>query len=317
MRWWVIAVVACELALAAPSRAEPAQGSNATVALLPLDAEPALEIYGQPVASEVARALVAGGVDVVVVGPRMAVPERAVLIVDGTITPTGTPKTKDAVQLAVRIRDRASGTVVDGVQASADSLATIDRAAADLSSRVVPAVKAQLAAIERAKAQQTATEKSPPPPVKQAAPPLDPIAPSARTGIALVGIAPAKSAQLAPLHDALSASLDAWVKRAHHTLTAIDSSKIHPELVASSRADVGVVLDVLDYQTEDLDAGSAAQPSARARVRLWVVSAHKIIFDRVISTDTVIGARDQLVALVARDILWIAEPRLREVTAWK
>src|SRR5215468_10544975 len=64
--------------------AEPAPAGD-VVALLPLDADKSLEIYGQPVASELARALVAGNVYVVVVGPRMAVPDNARLIIDGTI----------------------------------------------------------------------------------------------------------------------------------------------------------------------------------------------------------------------------------------
>src|SRR5438270_11841868 len=79
------------------------------IALLPLDAEQRLEIYGQPVASELARALGAGGIEVVVVGPKMAVPERARLVIDGTIKTTKT----GVVALAVRVRDKSSGAVLE------------------------------------------------------------------------------------------------------------------------------------------------------------------------------------------------------------
>src|SRR5688500_12048390 len=58
---------------------------NDKVALLPLDADAKLQIYGQPVASEIAQALIAGRIDVVVVLPKMAVPEHTKLIVDGKI----------------------------------------------------------------------------------------------------------------------------------------------------------------------------------------------------------------------------------------
>src|SRR2546429_8005613 len=57
------------------------------VALLPLDAEARLEILGQPVARKLSDALVAGGIDVVVVGPKMAGPDRARLIVGGPNAP--------------------------------------------------------------------------------------------------------------------------------------------------------------------------------------------------------------------------------------
>src|SRR5262245_6945332 len=72
-----------------------------TVALLPLDGEKRLEIYGQPVAKEIARAMIAGGIDVVVVGANMSVPDHAQLIVDGTIK----AGKGDSVTLAIRIRD--------------------------------------------------------------------------------------------------------------------------------------------------------------------------------------------------------------------
>src|SRR5690242_3933246 len=88
----------------------PAFADDDAVALLPLDADARLELYSQSVASEVARALVAGGVDVVVVGPKMAVPERARMIVDGTITGKG-----DSVTLTLRMRDARAGTVLGSI----------------------------------------------------------------------------------------------------------------------------------------------------------------------------------------------------------
>src|SRR5690348_14307360 len=95
----------------------PALADDNAVALLPLDADAKLELYSQSVASEVARALVAGGVDVVVVGPKMEVPQRARMFVDGTITGKG-----DSITLTLRIRDARAGTVLGSVPATATSV---------------------------------------------------------------------------------------------------------------------------------------------------------------------------------------------------
>src|SRR3954453_13253 len=105
MRLVILALgLAVVLAIAAPASAQP---SNDAVALLPLDADAKLELYSQSIASEVARALAAGQIDVVVVGPKMAVPEKARLIVDGTITGKA-----DNITLTLRIRDAHAGTVL-------------------------------------------------------------------------------------------------------------------------------------------------------------------------------------------------------------
>ena len=83
VRWLplIVALVPAS-ALAQPGGSEAASQS---VALLPLDAGKSLELYGQPVASELARALASGNIDVQIVGPKMAVPAAARLIVDGTV----------------------------------------------------------------------------------------------------------------------------------------------------------------------------------------------------------------------------------------
>src|SRR4051794_36918024 len=144
-------VIAWLVALATPVRAD-------SVALLPLDAEKRLEIYSQPVATELARAMRDAGLDVVVVGAKMAVPERALLIVDGNIKAKG-----EVVTLTIRIRDSRDGTTLDTLPPATSTLTNIDKAAADVSARVVPAVKQQLEALAR----QTAVvhhDPNPPPP---------------------------------------------------------------------------------------------------------------------------------------------------------
>ena len=279
---WLVALVtaAVPAALAAPADADPAGG---TVALLPLDAAAHLELYGQPVASELARELAAGGVEVVVVGPKMAVPERAQLVVDGTIT-AGKGTT---VVLSVRIRDRATGSVLDRLEATAPELTHIDRAASDVSARLLPAVKAQLAAVDHAHDHPVAT---PAHPAAAAAAPAAPV-PALAVTIAAKG----------PLHDAFAPQLAAWVEQHHWR-------------VAAHGAAATIELTPLAYR---VTPGTIAL--ARARVRVRIAAGTQRLFDRVVVTDTVVGDKglppDQLAARTARAVLDIVEPHMRQAVA--
>jgi hypothetical protein len=257
--------------------------SHDAVALLPLDADKRLEIYGQPVASEIARELSAGGIEVVVVGAKMAVPERARLVLDGTITAG-----KDgAVALAIRIRERTSGTVLDKLDATAPSLTAIDRAASELSARVLPSVKTHLAALDKPPPAPHSEEghRAPPPPPPQHV---------------LVGtVGPGK------LHDALAAALGEWVPR-------------HGYVAADKDGEATLALTLVGYEVEHGEV-----PLAHARVRARIEDrAHKKLFDRVVVTDTVVGdkkmADDQLAARAAREVLHILEPHMRRaVPSWR
>jgi hypothetical protein len=267
------------LVVAGRAFAEP----HDAVALLPLDADKRLEIYGQPVASEIARELSAGGIEVVVVGAKMAVPERARLVLDGTITAG-----KDgAVALAIRIRERTSGTVLDKLDATAPSLTAIDRAAAELSARVLPSVKTHLAALDK-----------PPPSHPVEGHPT--VAPPPAPQHVLVGtVGPGK------LHDALSAALGEWMPR-------------HGYVAADKEGEATLAMTLGKYEVERGDV-----PLARAHVRVRIEDrAHKKLFDRVVVTDTVVGdkkmADDQLAARVAREVLHILEPHMRRaVPSWR
>src|SRR5438445_651168 len=112
-----------------------------SVALLPFDTEKKLELYGQPVANEIAKALTGEHIGVVVVKANMAVPEGARLIVDGTISSAR----GDSVHLTARIRDRATGTTVIKLAADAPAVTSIDAAEAALAKDVLQNVREQLA----------------------------------------------------------------------------------------------------------------------------------------------------------------------------
>ena len=271
-------VLLAVLVLAPRVHADPEKDA---VALLPLDADQRLEIYGQPVASEIARELVAGGIDVVVVGPNMAVPERARLVIDGTISSgKGT-----AVMLAVRIRERATGATLDKLDSTAPALTSIDRAASDLAARVLPTVKARLAA-------------SPQPPKEPHPEPRHPpVAAPAEKTLAFQVLVEHPSDVGSVLPDALAT----WAAR-HHWRTD----------PAGKQGDARVTMTVLGYTVTP-----GAIPLGRARVRVRIGQD----FDRVVVTDTVVGDRNiamrELAARTARAVLDIVEPHMRrKVPGW-
>jgi hypothetical protein len=300
----VLGLLACALA----SRVAHAD----TVALLPLDADKRLELYGQPVAAEVGRALKAAGVDVVVVSAKMAVPEGAQLIVDGSIK----AGKGDAITLTMRIRDRRDGTTLETLPATATTLTAIDTAAAQLSAKMVPAVKAHLAALAKpAVAEKPTGETQPPiaPPVP--APPKLPVL-----------LVAAMSVQVGhPVLEALAAAttreLAGWAHVHHHEASVVDAASLAKPAaaanVAAAHAALGVSLEILGFT---VDPGVV--PLARARVRLRIANATEVVFERVIRTDTIVGDKNiseaELAARAAREVLAIANAQLRKVVSgWR
>lgn len=266
------------------------------VALLPLDADARLELYSQSVASEVARSLAASGIDVVVVGPKMAVPERARMIVDGTITGKD-----DAVTLTLRLRDARAGTVLGTVPATATS---VTQATDDLSKKIVPAVKTQLAALD-------AQPPQPPPTSLEPSPPRP--APVKAALLPILGEVEGQG----PLRDALRHELAPWARRQVDVMPDVLVDMVVPSLPATRGRRLAIAIEVLGFTI-----GGGAVPLARARVRVRVVDTSRVVFDRVIRTDTVVGDRgqssDALAARTAREVLAILDPHLRrKLVGWR
>lgn len=295
-------VIAWLWLLAVPARAD-------SVALLPLDGEKRLEIYGQPIAAELARSLKEAGVEVVVVGAKMAVPETAKLIVDGTIKAKG-----QAVTLVLRIRDAKDGATLETLPPSSGALTSIDKVAEDVSAHVVPAVKTEL---------ETLAKKATP----EVKPPTDPTTPlvvnppAPALPVLVVAVVAAKDA--GPGGELLRKAFTtetAWFAEKHgHSQKTVEvgMAKLTSDAIAKDGGELGLAMTVLGLQI-----WKDAIPMAKARVRLRVLDRERVVFDRVIVTDTIVGDRgiteDELAARVAREVLMIAHPNIRRsVTSWK
>ncbi len=276
------------------------------VALLPLDADQRLEIYGQPVASEIARALVAGGVDVVVVGPKASVPERAKLIVDGTISANKT----DLVVLSLRVRNPVDGTTLATTQATAQGLPNIDKAAAELSAKLLPIVKTRLEAMHKPPA---SIDRGPPPTDVHAAV----VAPEPARGL-LVMVNASEDSET-PLRQALDEAITPWAQRRQFAArpSKILNQKLSPAAVSSEGAQLGMAFEIKRYDVSD-----GTIPMARARVHVRITDAQAVLFDRVVITNSVVGdkglSRAALAARTAREVLEILRPHLKRlVSTWR
>jgi hypothetical protein len=263
VRWLIVAIA---VLVARPVHADtPPQ----TVALLPLATGKGFELYGQPVASEVARALRAGGLEVVVVSAGATPPSRARVVIDGTIAGGA----KGAVTLTVRVRDADKGVVVTTLDATAPELTALDHAAADLAARLLPAVKAQLAAHD-------AITSAPPPPPHVVEPPHVPTVrrPSLPAAFAYGG-------SLDPDFPAAAAAevARALVERTGHV--AVDA----PRAPDGKPIDVPFEIAVVIERYELIQDG-VWTARATARVR-WIDGRGKTLVDRVVHTDTLVGAR--------------------------
>jgi hypothetical protein len=257
---------------------------RAVVALLPLAhaKDQRLAIYGQPVASELARVLRAGGLDVVVVSAGAPVPSRARLVVDGRIALAG-----EAVIIDARVRDPARGTVVATVSARAAALTAIDRAAADLAAQLLPAVKEQLAAQDR-----------PAPAPEPARPARAPSPPPPRPALDARPVARVEVVHRVPFEPARAVG-EALARRAGYRTDA------------AAPAALELRIEILSFAIDDLGV-----PVGRARARVRAVADGVTRFDRVVRTDSIVGARRSTPEALARQagaqIVDIVAPRLRE-----
>ncbi|MFN0250545.1 MAG: hypothetical protein ACKV2T_26935 [Kofleriaceae bacterium] len=279
------------------------------VVLLPLDAQKGFEIYGQPVASEVARMLRAAKIEIEVIGAKMAVPENARLIVDGTIG--ANKKNKNDIVLVLRIRNPVDGVTLATVSSTAAGIANVDKATAEVSTRLIAVLQERLAALRTP----TTTENGTGTVHQVTEVPM----PELRPMLAVVSMTDIESD---PLRAALTHQLDAQLRRVYRSPKLVDPGRMSRELatqtVKESGLDLGMILEITSYVVEIEDM----VPIARARVRIRVTDAVGIVFDRVVVTDSIVGEKmlvlPHLAERVAREVFDIARPHLkRTVSAWR
>jgi len=287
--------------------ASTARADDSKVALLPLDAAAKLEVYGQVVASEIAQALIAGRIDVVVVLPKMAVPEQAKLIVDGKIS----AGKGGAIELSIRVRDPKSGAMVQQFQATAASLETLDKTTKELSEKVLPVLRDKLDQL--ANKPVVDAGKQPPRPIGPRTMPARPVL----IGVGTKSMSPATQTFRTVLADAVPG----WVSEAHRAASIVEANmldaKTATKTVAGSNADRAIAFEVLSYKL-----WGDKVPMGTARVRVRIADAGQILFERIVVTDTIVGDKEMsaelFAARVAREVLSIMRPHVRRaVPAWQ
>jgi hypothetical protein len=280
---------------------------NQTIAVL-IDAHGKLEIYAQPVATEVARALEKDGYTIIVVTSTSSVPSRARLVIDGRIV----RGKDDAVKIEAIVRDPTKGRTIDELTASAPALTRIDEAAAELATRLAPILEAGLAE----QARETTPRITEPTTNGDGAAPRKKAARDRRP-LALISMATRAAPRKddpspEPLLAAGAARLARLLGHRSEELRGVTAADdvagqlgqrgaalaVHVELLTISYADRGVI-------------------TARARARVRVTGADgRAVFDRVVRTDTLVGGRGDRRDAVARaavdQIVDIAAPRIRE-----
>jgi hypothetical protein len=276
-----------------------------TIAVIPLQAERRLALYGAPVASELSASLRHAGFEVVLLSDGTEVPTRAWLVVDGRILNTG-----KAITIELRVRDPEHAVDVARLAAHAVTVNEIDGAtkalAADLT-RVIEAAQASRDhALTTPTPTLTPTTTLPPTttltPTTTATPtPPPPIDPRPRAVIIVHG---------KPLHRPSGEEL------AIVPLTTPAMNRLASRL--GYRTDsIGARGLTITADLSWVAAGYEGEvPIGRGRVHVTVTRETAIVFDRVVRTDTVVGSRgdrvDTLVRLIAEQVADIVAPRIRE-----
>jgi hypothetical protein len=278
-------------------RAARAADASPVIALLPLAADNKLDLYGQPVAAEVARALEQDGFAIVLVTSTSPVPSRARLVIDGRIVRGD----DGAIVLEARVRDPATSETLGQVRSGAAALTRIDEAAVGLAERLGPVLRDGLAALDRADRDRLAARTD------RAAPAAAHGAAGRRAGadrrpVALITFSPPA---------ARGADDPVAEPRLRHGAGRMASLLGYRADPSATDAALFVHIDLLgvDYR----DRGVI---TARARARVRVSDTSGVVFERVVRTDTLVGGRgdrkDAVLAAAVEQIVDIAVPRVRD-----
>jgi hypothetical protein len=291
-RWLVILAIVVDVGVV---RADPIVD---TVALSPFDTDPALELYGQPVAAQVAKTLKAAGLDVVVLaGRNPQIPSGIRLTVNGKLEGSGRE-----VVISVSVRDLGLGEKVDGAESDPVPLKHIDAGAADLANKLLPVLQKQIAILHQPKVE---------PPKRVVEP-----AKTRKAVIAVGAVIGGADAMRAALADAAVG----WAREHHREPQTVEAKLMGPndavKTVGKNDSNLGILFEVHGFTVTPGEV-----PLAHARVRVRIVDASNVLFDRVVFTDSVVGERkmsnEALASRTAREVLAIVAPFVRKkVSGW-
>jgi hypothetical protein len=279
-----------------------AWADNRKLALLPLDAPPKLAIYGQPVAAEIARSLTAAGLDVVVVGAQMAVPSEAVLVIEGSLS-----SARKKVKVELRLRTLDSRTPLATFASKEVPLDAIDRAAAEVAAALLPQLQSELD-------QRAASHRPSPPPETSPAPVPAPTLEPALLAVAGGG---AEASMREAFIEAVRAAATTLPGATYETRKAPLSDVSPASVMAMSAAASGAL--TLAFDVRELVVADRGVLVGGAKVRVLVARGGKLLIDRQLTTDTVVGARkgnlEGLLGLLAREVVTILRPRYLRTVA--
>jgi hypothetical protein len=265
-----------------------AAGEEREVVVLPfVTADEELVIYGKPVADAVARGLTRRGAPAVVgaaAGPDLSVELRA-------------RRAKRKVQVEAILRD-AAGATLTKVTGRKTSLADLDVAAAELARKLeAPIAAARRHAVPPPPTPAPTPAPAPPPPAP-APPPRDPrptvvvyLPVAANPGPVIVGTL------------GTTAVVNLLSTLGFRAIISSSSGVVPAEVAAGSAARAGARATLMLY-VYDIVFEPREVLTARGTMRLIAVGPdRRVLFDRLLETDTVVGGRGDDHHAVARFVL--------------
>ncbi len=300
-----LAVLGIILAVATHAAADEAPISVVVTPFTTADAD--LSLYGKPVADAVARGLTTAartGVSVRT-GDDAA---KADIVVQLRVTPHGRGK----VQLQAAIapdQDQPGGAATS----SAVAIADLDRAAAEVATRLGPSLDATIVVVKKRKAEAAATKPEPKPEPKPAPEPVTP--PADTRPLVVLTIVDAQPEGTLAVSDLATAEAAAFVdrlgfraERAHETgLIEVGAAA---KLAAHARVTLMLGVDSLTFERRGV-------LTAHARVRCVMIAPDgTALVDRTVATDTVVGGKhdghDALARMAVREAMDILLPSVKK-----
>lgn len=303
-RTWLLALI---MVFGVAGSATLAHADGDVIGLYRLDTDKRLDIYGQAVASELARAVKAHGLAVVVVGQSEITPSNVNVVVSGKIESKGS-----GLVISLVIRDLIGGKALDA-SAEAAAITSIDKAAAELSGKLLEKIEEKLYELHHPKK----TMAQPHHDTTHVVGTL--VTPQPKQ--AVIAIVSTGTPGIEPLRQALSEAVTPWATAHGRIVKLVDSTVLSRELAPRTAAGANADLAIL-FEVGSLVVEAGEVPTARARVTVRIADSHDALFERTVVTDTVVGDKgmpmQRVVQRAAREVLAIVAPIIqRKVSGWR